>query len=455
MRASVARDAPGIVGHVDVHFLFRQLFGPVAVQDRNVERQPFHDFVHDVIQRSTAQVGALSVTRRTVLHSGSRGVAGGPRRTRQALVVVDLAIALVLLVGAGLMLKSVSKLLDVNPGFDSREVVTAKFSLVGQAYREDTAIYAFMEALLERIRAQPGVEAVAVAGRIPMGGNGDKSGIFIEGLMPANRADAPSPERYSVTPDYFRAMRIPLLRGRLIESRDTTASELVMVVSETADRTLFGGSALGRRVRVGRPTDRPWRTVVGVVGDVNHVKFTDSYLVLTARVAGADPVALVPAIRQSLRQLDPSIPLYDVAALDELLARSTAQRRFVMVLLVGFAGCALLLAGIGLYGVISYTVAQRTREVGIRVTLGASRYDVLKLVLGSGAATAAIGVGLGLASSVVLTRFLQGQLFDVAPVDPAAMAGAVALLASATVLAHLLPARRAMGIDPTIALRTD
>jgi predicted permease len=288
--------------------------------------------------------------------------------------------------------------------------------------------------------------------------------------MPPNPADAPSAERYSVTPDYFGVMRIPLRRGRLIEARDTTTSEPVMLVSETADRTLFGGTALGRRVRVGRSTDRPWYTVVGVVGDVSHARlgeppdpqmylpqsqFTDSYLVLTARVAGEDPVALVPAIRQSLRQLDPSVPLYDVAALDDLLARSTTQRRFVMMLLMGFAGCALLLAGIGLYGVISYTVAQRTREVGLRMALGASRGDILTLVLGSGAATAAAGVAIGLAASAGLTRFLQGQLFEVEPFDPATMASAVALLAAVAALAHLLPARRAMRVDPTTALRQD
>jgi putative ABC transport system permease protein len=184
-------------------------------------------------------------------------------------------------------------------------------------------------------------------------------------------------------------------------------------------------------------------------------QFTDSYLVLTARVAGADPIALVPAIRHALRQLDRSVPLYDVAALDHLLARSTARQRFVMMLLVGFAGCALLLAGIGLYGVISYTVAQRTRELGVRLALGASRTDILTLVLGSGAATAAAGVVIGLAASAGLTRFLQGQLFEVAPLDPATVAGAVCMLAIVATLAHVVPARRALRVDPTTALRQD
>lgn len=416
-------------------------------------------------------VPALAVTRQTTLRPGSRGVAGGSRRARQTLVVVDLAVALVLLVGAGLMLRSVSKLLDVSPGFESAGVVTAQFSLVGRAYREDSSVYAFIEGLVDRVRAIPGVEAVAVAGQIPMGGNRDQFGIHIEGMAPVNPADAPSAERYSVTPDYFRVMRIPLLRGRAFQRRDTATSEPVMLVSETSARSLFGGhDAIGRRVRVGGSADGPWRTVVGIVGDVRHVElneaarpqmylpqsqFTDSYLVLTARVSTGEPGSVVPAIRQALKQLDPAVPLHEVALLDELLARSTAQRRFVMLLLVGFAGCALLLAGVGLYGVISYTVAERTREVGIRMALGASGGDILRLVLGSGAATAGAGVVIGLLASFVLTRFLQGQLFEVRPLDPAAMAAAVTLLAGVAAVAHLVPVRRALRVDPTITLRQD
>ena len=414
---------------------------------------------------------ALSVTRETSLRPDLRGVAGGSRRARQTLVVVDLAVALVLLVGAGLMLKSVSKLLAVDPGFDGRGIITAQFSLVGQAYRQDTAVSAFSEALLDKVRALPGVNGAALAGQIPMGGNRDQFGIHIEGLAPANPADAPVAERYSVTPGYFGVMRIPQLRGRLIEPRDTATSERVMLVSETAARTLFQGKdPLGRRVRVGGATDAPWRTVVGVVGDVRHAElsetarpqmylpqsqFTDSYLVLTARAATGNPAALVPGIRQALRELDPTLPLYDVVSVDALLARSSEGRRFVMLLLVGFAACALLLAGVGLYGVIAYTVAQRTREVGVRMALGASRVDILRLVLSSGAATAVLGVGAGLLASIGLTRFLQGQLFEVEPLDPATVGWAVGLLAVVAALAHLLPVVRALRVDPTTALREE
>jgi len=321
------------------------------------------------------------------------------------------------------------------------------------------------------VRAQPGVEAAAVAGQIPMGGNRDGYGVYIEGLVPANPAEAPSAERYSVTPDYFRVMRIPLLRGRLIEPRDSPTSGPVILVSETAARTLFEGHApLGRRVRVGGSPDAPWRTIVGIVGDVRHVEvteqprpqmylpqsqFTDSFLVLTARVSTDDPPALVPGVRQALREMDPAVPLYDVATLDALLARSTASRRFVMWLLAGFAGVSLLLAAIGLYGVIAYTVASRTREVGVRIALGATKAHVFRLVLGSGVGTVTIGLLGGLAASALLTRFLEGQLFGVRPLDPAALAGAVGVLGLVAAAAHVFPIRRALRVDPTIALRDE
>jgi putative ABC transport system permease protein len=386
-------------------------------------------------------------------------------------VVVNLAVALVLLAGAGLMLRSVGRLLAVSPGFESAGVMTAQFSLVGQAYREDAAVYAFIQGLVDRVRALPGVEAAAIAGQIPMGGNRDGFGIYIEGLVPANPAEAPSAERYSVTPEYFEVMRIPLLRGRLIERRDTPESEPVMLVSETAARTLFEGQdPIGRRVRVGGAPDAPWRTIVGIVGDVSHVEvteqprpqmylpqsqFTDSFLVLTARVSTDDPAALVPGIRHALREMDPAVALHTVATLDSLLAQSTASRRFVMWLLAGFALVSLLLAAIGLYGVIAYTVASRTREVGVRIALGATKAHVFRLVLGSGAGTVTIGLFGGLVAAMLLTRFLEGQLYGVAPLDPVALAGAVGVLGLVAAAAHIVPIRRALRVDPTIALRDD
>jgi predicted permease len=266
-------------------------------------------------------------------------------------------------------------------------------------------------------------------------------------------------------------MGIPLRDGRLIEEQDTITSMPVMLVSETAANTLFRGrSPVGRRVRVGGASGAPWRTIVGVVGDVRHAdlteagspqmylpqsQFTDSFLVLTVRTSAAAGDGLIPQIRAVLRELDPTVPLYAVAPLEDLLAKSTAQRRFVMQLLVGFALVSLLLAAIGLYGVISYTVAARTREVGLRVALGASRGDVLRLVLGSGAGTVLTGLALGVFASAIATRFLQGQLFQVDPVDPATITAAVVVLTAVAIIAHLPPIRRALRVDPVIALRDD
>jgi putative ABC transport system permease protein len=416
---------------------------------------------------------ALNTTPLSLSHalaSDTRSSVGASsRRARQTLVIVDLAVALVLLVGAGLMLKSVGRLVSVDPGFNTERVLTAQFSLVGEAYREDSAVYAFIERALDRVRALPGVEAAAAAGQIPMGGNGDRYGVHIEGLEPANPAEAPSPERYSVTPDYFRVMQIPLRRGRLFTDADATTAAPVMLISETSARTLFQGhDPIGRRVRVGAPTGTPWRTIVGVVGDVRHTdlaekaypqmylpqsQLTDSFIVLTIRTSTADPEGLAPAVRSILREADPTVPLYEVATLDQLLAKSVARRRFLMLLLVGFAAVSLLLAAVGLYGVISYTVALRTREVGVRLALGASRGHIFRLVLGSGAVTLSAGVAVGLIASLIVTRFLEGQLFQVEALDPAAIAGAVGVLALVATAAHVLPIRRALRVDPTVALR--
>ncbi len=406
------------------------------------------------------------------LASDARGSVGtSSRRARQALVVIDLAVALVLLVGAGLMLKSVGRLVSVDPGFKSERVLTAQFSLIGEAYREAAAVYAFVERIVDRVRALPGVEVAAAAGQIPMGGNGDRYGFHIEGMEPANPAEAPSPERYSVTPDYFRVLQIPLRRGRLFTDADHTTAAPVIVISETAARTLFRGQdPIGRRVRIGDPTGTMWRTIVGVVGDVRHTdlaeavwpqmylpqsQMTDSYLVLAIRTSTSDPAALAPAVRSILKDADPTVPLYDVATLDQLLAKSVARRRFVMMLLVGFAAVSLLLAAVGLYGVISYTVAQRTREVGVRIALGAGRGNIFRLVLGSGAITLITGVAAGLGAALLVMRFVQGQLFQVEALDPSAIGAAVMILGVVATAAHLLPIRRALRIDPTIALRQD
>jgi putative ABC transport system permease protein len=304
-----------------------------------------------------------------------------------------------------------------------------------------------------------------------MGKNFDGWGFHIEGLSHANPAEDPSVQRYSVTPDYFRAMGIPLRRGRLITDADATGGQPVIVISEAAARLWSGADPIGRRVRV-PGSDSPLRTVVGIVGDARHARldedgsrsaafylpqsqYTDSFLVLVVKSKTLEPEKLAQAIRGILRKLDPAVPIYDVARLDELLATSYADRQFVMRLLGAFSMLALLLAAIGLYGVVSYTVAQRTRELGLRVALGARPADIFRLVASGGLGTVAIGLAVGLFAAFALTRFLRALLFDVNATDPATIAGAVFTLAVVALLAHWLPVRRALRIDPVVALRQE
>jgi putative ABC transport system permease protein len=398
----------------------------------------------------------------------SRVDVGGHDRARRLLVVADLALAFVLLAGATLMVKSVVHLLRVDPGFDPRGVLSMQYSLVGSAYAKDPAVHAFTSQLVSRTASLPGVESAAAAGQIPMGGNGDSWGFHIEGRGAANPAEDLSVERYSVTPDYFRVMRIPLESGRLFTDADAADSLPVIVLAHSAARALFPNeNPVGRRVRIGDPNDGPWRTIIGIVGDVRHTGLdipptpqmytpqsqqTDSFLVLTVRSAGGFE-DLVAAIRRIVHELDPAVPTFEIASLDDLVARTTAGHRFVLNLLGIFAALAVLLAAVGLYGVIAFTVSRRTREVGVRMALGARPGDVLRLIVGSGAVTVATGLAAGVAGALLLARFLESQLFGVSPHDPAALAVSAGLLASVAVAAHWFPTRRAMRVDPAVALR--
>jgi putative ABC transport system permease protein len=406
----------------------------------------------------------------STLSARSRTSVAGGDRGRRLLIVADLALALVLLSGAGLMLKSVSRLWGVDPGFDPHGVLTLQYSLVGAAYREDPAVLAFTERVVERVDALPGAEAVAAAGQIPMGGNGDTWGFHIQGRVPANTSESPSVERYSVTPDYFRVMRIPIKRGRGFSPSDRPDSQPVIVVSESTARALWpGGDPIGHRVRTGDPERGPWRTVIGIAGDVRHTgldtpatmqmylpqsQVTDSYVVLVVRTDAA-PEGLASAARAIIREIDPAVPVYDVAVLQDLVARSVAPRQFVSRLLGGFAGLAVLLAAVGLYGVVSYTVAQRRRELALRVALGADRAEILRLIAGVGVRTVAAGVAVGLVGSILLVRLMGTLLFEVEAGDPQTLMAATAVLVAVASAAHWVPARRALQVDPAVALRQD
>jgi putative ABC transport system permease protein len=416
------------------------------------------------------RASAAGIGRRLV--AATRSSAGvSSSRARRWMAAAELTLAVVLLAGAGLMVRSVSRLLQAPVGFDASNVLTVALSLDGPAYEKEPAVLAFQDRLLERVRAIPGVELAALSGQVPLGGNGDAFGFHIDGRSAANPADDPSAERYSVTPDYLRVMGIPLLRGRGITEKDRRDSEPVMLVSRSAALAFWGGAdPIGSRVRIGAADRGPWHTVVGVVGDVRHfdaaavatpqmylpqTQVTDSFLVLAVRAPREAASGLADDIRRSVRELDPTVPIYDVATTRELVERSAASRRFVMRLLAVFAAAALLLAALGIYGVVSHGVGQRTREIGIRMALGATPRDIRRLILSSGTAVVAGGLAAGIACALAVMRLLRSLLYDVSPRDPVALAAAAAILGAVALAAHWLPARRAARVAPVEALREE
>jgi putative ABC transport system permease protein len=343
-------------------------------------------------------------------------------------------------------------------------------TLGGSRYEEDAAVLAFQDVLLERVRALPGVSGAALAGQVPLGGNGDSWGFHVQGRMRANTSEDPSVERYAVTPDYFRLLGIELVRGRLFGPADRAHSEPVLLVSAATAAQVWGGAdPIGSLVRVGGADEGPWRRVVGVVGDVHHQDLagpptlafytpqsqnTDSYLVLVTKTR-KDPAALERSLVAAVREIDPHVPVDAAATMGELVERAVAQRRFVARLLGGFAAVALLLAAVGLYGVVAYGVAQRTREVGVRVALGARPGDVLALVVGRGVPLVLLGLAAGLVVAAATTRFLGGLVVGVSRTDPWSFAAAAGILAVVALLAHWVPIRRALAVEPVAALRLD
>jgi putative ABC transport system permease protein len=404
-----------------------------------------------------------------VLREGRQSSGRRALRARELLMTVEVAIALVLVVGAALMYRTVDRLLHVDPGFDPRGVVSIGLSLVGPAWTEDSAVRAFQDETLRRVRALPGVESVALTGQIPLGGNYDRWGFRAEDRTYASDADVPSVERYSVTPDYFRVMRIPIREGRLLAESDVTNGSPVMVVSDTTARTVWPGErAVGKRVRLSGREPRTY-TVVGVVGDVRHYELgrpptpqfyvpqqqiTDSYLVLVAR-SSVSPGALVPPIRRQIAIAGAGVPVYDVATLDDRIDTSVALRTFLMRLLATLAAVGMMLSAVGLYGVIAQGVAARRRELSIRLALGATRRDVALLVLRRGLRLVGTGMLVGLAGAAGLGRFLGSQLYQTEPTDPGALAIAAIALIAVALAAHVVPLRRATAVDPGATLRLD
>jgi putative ABC transport system permease protein len=408
---------------------------------------------------------------RRALTADARGVAGDRSRARSLLVIADLACALILLAGAGLMLRTVLTLMRADPGFNAAGVLSLRFALTGAAYPSDAASLAFQARLLERVGALPAVESAAVAGQVPFGGVDNCWSFHAQGHLRPSPADDPCVEVYSVSGRYFHVLGIPVIAGRTFTAEDRVSGPRVILVSASTARLVWGSAnPIGAQVRIGNAAGGPWRTVIGIVGDVDHddltagpapamylpeSQLTSAYLTLVARARDGDAAALVSDARAVIRALDPGVPVYGASPLADLVRQSNAQRVFVTRMLSAFAIAAVLLAAIGLYGLVAYSVAQRTREVGVRVALGATPASVVRLVLAGGTSTVAAGLATGLLGAALGTRFLTTLIFGVSPLDPVTFAAAAALLALVAIAAHWVPVRRALRIDPAIALRAE
>jgi len=408
------------------------------------------------------------------LKEGGRGGAdsSGGRRMRSALVVAEIAFSLMLLVGAGLMVKSFLKLQSVSPGFNPDHILTMHLTLPRAKYDSDEKITSYYRQLIDRVTAVGGVEAAGLSISLPPNNLEVSDSFSIEGKPWPQGASEPIVPIVSTSPEYFSALGVPLLQGRGFNATDKEGSPPVVIINQTlAERYFAGEPAIGKRFKIGgadRPRN-PWMEIVGVVGDVKYsgldLKPEPAYYMPLAQDAWRaaylvvrtplNPAGLAPAIREQIWALDKDIPIAKVATMDRLLAESVAQPRFRTLLLGIFAALALVLASVGIYGVISYSVTQRTHEIGIRMALGAQARDVSKLVIRDGVALALIGVTMGLAASLALTRLMESLLFEVSTTDQSIFAGVGALLVAVAVLACWIPARRASRVDPMVALRCE
>jgi putative ABC transport system permease protein len=408
------------------------------------------------------------------------------RRLRAALVVSELGLAVLLLAGAGLLIRSFSRLLEVSPGFQTQHLLTMRVSLPDKVYPDGSPVQNFFAQLMARVNALPGVQAAGAVSQMPLTASYTSGSVYLENTsipdLPKYPVFGNTPymeiDQRSATPKYFETMQIPLVRGRLFTDADDASAPLVAVVdADFAQRFWPDGDAIGQRVAVDampnvKPPTPRWRTIVGVVGHVKHYALDvegreQVYLPHTQPLFGVysprdmtlavrtslDPASITSAVREQVFTMDKDLPLYNIATMDQLISDSVAQHRLNLSLLVAFAVLALLLAAVGVYGVMAYAVTQRTQEFGIRMTLGAGRSDVLKQVFLEGGRLAALGLVLGLVAAFALTRLMASLLFGVKPADPLTLVVSAALLAFVALAACYIPARRATQVDPMTALR--
>jgi putative ABC transport system permease protein len=430
------------------------------------------------------QAGEIDV-HETLKESG-RGNSGR-QWLRSSLVVVEVATTLVLLIGAGLMIRSFYLLQKVNPGFSHEHLASFSISLPQKKYANEEARQSFYNRLLENVRSLPGVESVAAASGLPLGNNGWQTSFVVDGQPLPPREQTPLMEACLVTPDYFKAMNIPVLRGRVFNDRDDRShlagrdlSKLnenqramagvtkIVIDEEFAKRYWPNEDAVGKRIRLGRDADAEILEVLGVVGRVKMESLNQNsdrvqgYFAYNQQPAGSmtviikgasDPNLLISSVRGVVKSIDADQPIYSPRTMGEIRAESVAPERLNLTLLSLFAGIALVLAIVGIYGVMSYSVTQRTHEIGIRMAIGARPLDVFKMVMGNGMKLALLGVVIGLAGAFILTRFMATMLFGVAPTDAMTFGGISVLLIAVALLACYLPGRRATKVEPTISLR--
>jgi predicted permease len=413
--------------------------------------------------------GALREAARGVSDAGSAWRRG--RGGRRLLVVVELALAVVVLVGAGLLVRSFTQLQNVPPGFDPSGVLTMEITLTGQRYPDSAAVTESYRQLWDRLSALPDVSAAGGISALPLSNMMAWGPITVEGRQPPPGERFLNADLRFVAADYFEAMRIPVVQGRRFAAADIAANPRVAVIDEFMAGLLWPGvEAVGKRFRLGGPdSTSPWVTVVGVAGRIKqdaldtdsriavylpHTQFPSRAINIVVRTE-ADPARLAGPVTTEIRRLDPDLPIYNVRTMEDRVSESLARRRFAVVLLALFAGLALALAAIGVYGVIAYLVSQGTREIGIRMALGATPRRILLLVLRHGAVTVAAGLLLGLAGAAGAVQFMRRLLFGVEPLDLATFGAVAFALGLIALAATAIPARRALRIEPSVSLRAD
>jgi len=418
---------------------------------------------------------ALGVARMPVsatLKEGAPSVGHGRRRRllRNTLIVAEVGLSVALLTAAGLMMKSFVRLESVAPGFNPDKVLTMFVALPSAQYSSDAQVASFYEQLVERVLALPGVQSAAAVNMLPLGGMNQTLTIRIEGRGEPKPGREPEADFRSVSDSYFRTMQVPVLQGREFTSQDTAQGQPVVAVNQAfAQRFWPGESAVGKRIRFsGPPQSNPWQTVVAVVGNVKsqldapapaemyfpmqqQARTTMALVVRTS----TEPHSVVDAVRGQVAAMDRNMPVFDIMTMEEWRSVSGVAQKIGGTLMGAFAAFALVLTATGLFGVIAYAVSERTHEIGIRMSLGAGQRDVFRLVVGQGMLLTLIGLGVGLPLALGMGRLVAGLLYGVAPDDFATLAGVAGILAGVAPAACCIPARRAMRVDPMVALRSE